>query len=137
MTHREQAHHIQAAMDRRGISSTIGFDDVLSLVRAQSTLHRWAELECGDGNEYCSWSIERDENTGKPYRCVYPHASGTTHRYTTPDREAGALRRVAAICKRNGLHFYHQTDPRGCALYVSNEPLNSSNYTNGIAVVWG
>ena len=28
-------------------------------------------------------------------------------------------------------------DPRGCAIYVSDEPLNSSNYTNGLAVVWG
>ena len=135
MTHREQAHHIQAAVDRRGISSTIGYDDVLSLVRAQSTLHRWSELECGDGDGRVSWGIERDENTGKPY--MLRVGPDWQWKYPIPDREAGALRRVAAICQRNGLHFYHQTDPRGCSLYVSNEPLNSSNYTNGLAVVWG
>ena len=37
------------------------------------------------------------------------------------------------ICKRNSLHFYHQGDPRGCALYVSHEPLPSNNYTHGVA----
>ena len=140
MTHREQAHHIQAAMDRRGISSTIGFDDVLSLVRAQATLHRWAEYECGTevNGGSMSTSIERDDETGKPFRWFYPHRDGyKPFSYPIPDREAGALRRVAAICQRNGLHFYHQTDPRGCAIYVSDEPLNSSNYTNGLAVVWG
>ena len=50
------------------------------------------------------------------------------------DREAGALRRVRAVCAANGLHFYHQGDPRGCALYVAREPLDGSNYTRGFAV---
>jgi hypothetical protein len=47
-----------------------------------------------------------------------------------PDREAGALRRVAEACKAAGLHYYHQTDPRGCALYVAAEPLNAQNYSS-------
>ena len=50
-----------------------------------------------------------------------------------PDREKGALARVEALCKRLDLHYYHQTDPRGCALYVSNEPLPDNAYSNGIA----
>jgi aryl carrier-like protein len=37
----------------RGIN--IGFDDANTLRRAEKTLHRWAELECGDGNNYASW----------------------------------------------------------------------------------
>lgn len=104
-----------------------------TLRRAELVLHRWAELECGDGNDYASWSIERDENTGKPYLCRYPH-QGTATRSLIADREAGALRRVAAVCAELGLHYFHQGDPRGCALYVSREPLNGSNYTNGQAV---
>jgi hypothetical protein len=43
---------------------------------------------------------------------VYPHA-GPSKRYPIADREAGALRRVAKVCAELGLHFYHQTDPRG------------------------
>jgi hypothetical protein len=102
-------------------------------------LHRWGELECGNGNNYGSWAIERDENgEGAPFMVHhhYRHGNGKdwTSRIKIADREAGALRRVAEICKRHGLHFYHQTDPRGCALYVSNEPLPDHNYTHGVAV---
>lgn len=110
--------------------------DANTLRRAQLTLHRWAELECGDGNDYASWAIERDDESGKPYMCRYPH-QGKMSRYAVADREAGALRRVRAVCERNGLHFYHQTDPRGCALYVSREPLTDQNYNRGVAMVLG
>lgn len=111
---------------------SLSFDDANTLRRAQMTLHRWAEQECGDGNDYQSWSIERDETTGKPFMHTYPH-KGESRRYPIADREAGALRRVAEVCKRNGLHYYHQGDPRGCALYVSNQPLPDHNYTHGVA----
>ena len=74
--------------------------------------------------------LERDETTGKPYEY---NTTDTSRRHRIPDREAGALRRVAAVCKRLGLHFYHQGDPRGCALYVSDKPINGGNYTNGAA----
>ena len=111
-------------IERLGVSCTPS--DAAILRRAQLTLHRWAELECGDGNAYASWSIERDEETGKPYRCVYTH-SGTTSRTQVQDKEAIALKRVAGLCKRLGLHFYHQTDPRGCALWVSRQPLDCQN----------
>lgn len=101
---------------------------------AQLTLHRWAEQSCGDSNDYASWAIEREEQTGVPYRCVYPH-QGKSYRTRIPDRETGALKRIAEICKRNGLYFYHQTDPRGCALYVHNNPLTAQNYTNGVPCI--
>ena len=122
----------QALIDRtrtRGIN--LSFDDANALRRAQITLHRWAELECGEGNNCASWSIERDGETSKPYRCHYPH-NGAMRRHSIPDREAGALKRVAAICAANGLHFYHQTDPRGCALYIGIEPL-TDDYDHGLA----
>ena len=103
-----------------------------TLRRAQITLHHWGELECGDGDNLKSWAIERDEKTDIPYMCIYPH-SGNTHRYRIPDKEKGALARVKKLCERNSLHFHYQTDPRGCALYVSNEPLPDNDYTRGIA----
>ena len=43
----------------------IGYDEAQALRRISMTLQRWGELECGDGNDYCSWSIERDEGTDK------------------------------------------------------------------------
>lgn len=107
-----------------------------TLRRAAKTLHRWHELECGDSNDYCSWAIERDETTGVPYRMVYPHAADKPRRTRTPDRERGALKRVAAICAEHGLSYYVQSDPRGAPLYIApaTERLTESDYTNGFAI---
>ena len=135
MSARQNTQELMRAFAHRDIS--IGFDEANTLRRAQITLHRWAELECGDGNDYASWAIERDDTTGIPYMRRYPH-DGQMRQHRIPDREAGALRRVAEICKRLELHYYHQGDPRGCALYVSNEPIGHNSagnisYTTGIA----
>ena len=104
-----------------------------TLRRAALVLHRWDELECGDSNNYRSWCISRDEETGKPYMEVSPH-QGKSYRDPIADREAGAIRRVEAVCKELKLHFYHQGDCRGCPLYVAKQPINGSNYTNGVAI---
>ena len=123
--------------------SKLGFtyDEITALLRIERTLHRWAEQSCGDGNDYASWSIQRDEETGKPFKCVYPH-NAASHRYPIADREAGALRRLATIMepRKRRLVAYHQTDPRGCAIYIVRRkdiPAGAnldSCYTNGIAV---
>ena len=119
----------------------VGLQDAATLRRAQITLHRWDEAECGDSNERESWCIVRDEEAGKPYREVYPNR-GQSYRTPINDLEAGALRRIVEVCERNGLHYYHQGDCRGCSLYVHNEPLNDGGqnqpgvaYTHGVACV--
>ena len=104
------------------------------LRRAEMTLQRWGERECGDGS---NWAIERDEKTGKPFN-VY-HGDGKPSRYAIADREKGALRRVAAIvAQKPGLWFYHQGDPRGHTLYVGRDEdvaghALDSVYNRGIA----
>lgn len=122
----------------------VSYDDADKLRLIERTLHRWAELECGDGNEHGSWSIERDEETDKPFHVheVYgrnnvPHR---TYRTATADREAGALKRLAAILANYPhLVHYHQSDPRGCALWlVERAKLNGDSidrvYMRGVAV---
>lgn len=131
MSARNDTLALMGHLNRNGIAAD--FDDANTLRRAQIALHRWAELECGDGNDHMSWAIERDEDSGKPYFCTYPNDDRPERRRRIADREAGALRRVTAICKRLNAHFYHQTDPRGCALYVSAEPILDHDYTRGIA----
>lgn len=95
------------------------------LRRISMTLHRWFELECGDGYSH----IERDEKTGKPYRyndnARYLQANDPRRGYAVADREAGARKRLVAIIdarnKRNwpeAVTPYVQTDPRGAALYI-------------------
>ena len=132
MSANQDTNELVSRIERR-LSILIPFSVANVLRRAEKTLQRWGEDECGSSNDFASFSIERDETTGKPFRCVYPHKETTVRRYPIADREAGALRRVAAICKEHGLHFYHQTDPRGAALYVSTEPLTAQNYTNGVS----
>lgn len=135
------------------------YEEAHALRRIEMTLHRWAELECGDGNDYASWAIERDEKTDKPYMVTHYHAAPFTdpkhsiRRHPIADREKGALKRLAAILDARNLResppsledyrdvlAYHQTDPRGCALYLvkrSDIPAGaslSSCYTNGLAV---
>lgn len=116
------------------LSDAITLEDAATLRRAACTLTRWACLECGDSNNYASWSIERDEATDLPYFVTYPHDSNKVCKRCIPDREKGALRRITAICQRLGLHFYHQTDPRGWPLYLDKEPLPDNNYNRGIGI---
>jgi len=119
------------------LGNRLPLEQVATLRRAQLTLHRWAE-------EVCNGTIQRDgeDGDGKPFRVwsgnLYSTKAGrnvyTERRSPVPDRERGALARVEAVCKAASLYYYHQTDPRGCALYVSAEPLNASNYSSkGIA----
>lgn len=128
----EKNRQLAGQLSRR-FNRTVSLAQADTLRLAELTLHRWSELECGDGNDRASWAIERDETTGKPYLVTYPH-NGPSRRSAIPDREKGALRRVSDLCSELGLYSYHQTDPRGCALYVSDQPLTGSNYSSiGVA----
>ena len=67
----------------------ISYPDAIALRRIAMTLHAWHELECGTDRG----AIERDETTGKTYWLN----SYSGRRYATPDRETGALKRLAKI----------------------------------------
>lgn len=110
-----------------GVLQSLGFteQECDALRRISMTLHRWHELECGDGNGH----IERDEKTGTPRyfnnnaRYVDPHDPRAWR--VIPDREKGAQKRllgiINALAKRKGVcdvNAYIQTDPRGAALYI-------------------
>lgn len=122
----------------------IRYEDAVQLRRISMTLHRWHELECGDGNNYASWSLVRGkrigkafeyDDDGKPFMEVHSHMGANQVSYRPiPDRETGARERLNRImASYPALKAYIQTDPRGCALYVG-ENLTDSNYSNGIAV---
>ena len=123
---------LQHCLATRGVY--LPLDIVHILRRAERTLQRWYESECGSSNNLASFSIERDEETGVPYRCVYHHTESKVRRYRIADREKGAIKRITDLCQKYELHFYIQTDPRGCALYLAREVLNDRNYSkNGAA----
>lgn len=125
----------------------ITMSDAVDLRRISMTLHRWHEMECGDGNDHGSWSIERDgdEPDSKPFLVHHHYLHGRGKDYTSrtaiPDREMGARKRLATILARYpSLSAYVQTDPRGCALYIlrpGDVPAGaeaSSYYSRGVAV---
>lgn len=120
---------LRARAERYGIS--LSTSDANTLRRAELTLQRWAELECG--NEF--GCIERNEKTGIPYfhraNSRYLAANDPRAWSRIDDREKGALRRVKALCDALGIYYFHQTDPRGCSLYISREPIDDTNYTRG------
>ena len=102
-------------VQRRGLS----LDDALAVRRIAMTLTRWYELKCGDGNGY----IARDETTGKPYyvncNSRYLSPNDPRARWSVPDRERGAIRRLDKIMARYPeLAYYLQTDPRGASVYL-------------------
>jgi hypothetical protein len=127
----------------RLLSAGISYPDAVSLRRISMTLHRWHELECGDGNNYASWCISRGKKTdgvfeyddnGKPFLERHPHTSSKAQYTPIADRERGAMKRLAAIMAGYpNLTAYVQGDPRGASLYIG-EHLTDSNYNNGIAV---
>lgn len=120
--------------------------DRLALRRISMTLHRWHELECNaDVQRFVRTRVGKEmvyvvaEDSGFPYLVSH---NGTKHPYTRiPDREAGALKRLAKIMERYPqLKSYVQTDPRGASLYIlrpGDVPEGcevDSYYSRGIAV---
>lgn len=105
------------------------YEEAVQLRRIEMTLSSWSEAECNG-------EIERDENTGRPFRRYgnYIQADDPRSKHFIADREAGALKRLKVIIDaRNArqvnpdtignpafylVHAYHQTDPRGCSLYI-------------------
>ena len=125
----------------RLINLGFSYPEACQLRRIQSTLHNWDEAECGDSNDRFSRCLERDEVTGKPYWVIRYHSENKERRYPTPDKEKGALKRLAAIMATHpDFVAYHQSDCRGCALYVvrvadiPNGAKLDSCYNLGLAV---
>jgi hypothetical protein len=125
---------LQRNARRQGVNLTLV--DARTLRRAQLTLHRWDELRCGwstPGEYGSSFVLVRDEDgDDKPYIEIHPNTSLGTRWETVPDRERGALRRIKAVCETYGASYYHQSDPRGAALYISADKLTDTNYARAI-----
>ena len=109
----------------------LSIEDAETLRRAELTLTSWA-LEVSNGTIERPWEGTVDGDA-RPYRAgklFGQYCGGVWTRIA--DREAGALRRVAEVCKRNGLEFFHQGDPTGCALYIARQGqgMNDTNYSS-------
>jgi hypothetical protein len=86
-----------------------------TLKRLAKTLHKWAEDEC---NGAIQWEGISEETP----RRYYVDSYGC---YSKPgpiirNKEQECLNTAARLAASHGLSIYHQTDPRGIALYVYN-----------------
>ena len=84
-----------------------------TLRRISLALHRWDE-------HACNGEVETDLD-GKTYSVHQggPWNGWKVARYPTPNRETGAIRRLGLMMADHpGWYFYHQSDPRGAALYL-------------------
>lgn len=165
-TKRQRIANFYIFAERIGVDA----DTADKLRRIEMSLHRWAEAECngeiqrGDDEVVSLNTLEqpcasckvrkgrshRSDCTGgnhtlttipgKPRRYYGPNMDRS---YPVADREAGALKRLAKIMEGlPHLVAYHQTDPRGCALYlVPKDKLQdghdiSSVYNRGFGVCY-
>ena len=129
-----------AASEKNGIKG-LTMRDAKTLRDAEKTLHRWHELECGTGNQWVTFLVERDEESGTPYLWTRPTSDylstfrngARARRRAIIDREKHATNRVQKLAQKVGFHFYVQGDPRGCALYISSEPISARDYYRALA----
>lgn len=137
----ERTHILIRRLEAMGFT----YAEANQLRRIERTLQRWSELECGTGDDRVSLSVVRDDNgEGKPFlrrQWMGLNNQWQDIRTPYPDKEKGALARLAKIMAAHpGLVSYHQSDPRGCALYIlkasdikKGEDINAV-YTRGVAV---
>jgi hypothetical protein len=85
------------------------------LCSIQRKLHLWAEDEC---NGKIQW--EQDPETGEDAPVRYHldrWGSYTIRGGFIPNREKKYIKEATELAAQCGGLIYHQTDPRGCALY--------------------
>jgi hypothetical protein len=86
------------------------------LCAIQRKLHKWAEDECNG-------AIQWEDDACTIPRRYYPDRWGspTLSGPVIPNQEAKLLKEAAALAAQCGGLIYHQSDPRGCALYFYRE----------------
>ena len=87
----------------------------------------------GHDGQIVDLRLERDEDSGVCTRtagswCNYA-GKYVERSYTVPDHETAALKRIDDTCKRIGIHYYIQDDPRGETLYIAAKPIHSNTYS--------
>jgi len=86
-----------------------------SLKRLAKIIHKWNEDEC---NGAIKWHGDNEETPKRYFQDRY--GCFTIPGPTIQDKEKQSVESARKIAARHGLSIYHQTDPRGVALYVYN-----------------
>lgn len=85
------------------------------LCAIQKRLRQWAEQEC---NGAIQWEDDPETGAEIPRRYHLDRWGACTVKGAIiPNREAKLIKEASRIAAECGGLIYHQTDPRGCALY--------------------
>lgn len=98
----------------------------------------FAEMHAKD---YAPWVLTQDFITvrklARRLSSIDTHACNGT-KYTEDESYEKATKRVYkqldALLSQHRINWYHQSDPRGAALYLSRQPMSNINYSNGVAI---
>lgn len=86
------------------------------------------ELKC-----FVSWYDDLKKIQRKLNKIDCDMCNGNIDEAKYKKKTAKLIDRAEHLVKGYDLKAYHQTDPRGCSLYIITEDMNDTNYTNGIA----
>lgn len=96
------------------------------------------------GLEDCSTNIEQVQLVINTYRQLEKISRSLRKSYENScnfplskrqqTREDNLQRKAEMLAIHLGLKAYHQTDPRGCALYLIDVDMDETNYDHGIAI---
>jgi len=103
----------------------INKNDYNRLRRVGQELHRASE-DSAMGTK--NWRGVRDPSSQKPYT-----EKEERHDYGKAFSKTQALRKKYG---KHHIHYYHQGDPRGAALYAAKEKLNHTNYSSKGKVIY-
>jgi hypothetical protein len=120
----------------------LGFtrDEAEQLRRISMTLHRWHELECGDSNDYASWTIARGykkngefvyDDNGKPFEERHVHTENKARYTPIADRESGARRRLNKIIEARNARQRIELPPEQRADLAALRTIRVSAYIQG------
>ena len=130
-TKTQQITYFYETMNRMGFD----FETANKLRLIEKTLHRWSEAECNGEIQR-----EGENGDGRPRRY---YGQFMDHSYPVADREAGAIKRLAAIMTAHpDFVSYVQGDPRDCALYlIPKDKINAGDdigsiYNRGFGVCY-
>jgi hypothetical protein len=103
---------------RESTSSKLGIDknEYNRLRRAAQSLHRSDEDSAMGTKEW-----RHNQNSNKEYK---------EKEYKKDVGHAFKKAKAKALQKAKGLHFHHQSDPRGASLYVAKEKLKDTDYSS-------
>jgi hypothetical protein len=85
------------------------------LKRLEKIIHKWNEDEC---NGAIQWHGDNEETPKRYFQDR--HGCFTIPGPTIQNKERQSIESARKIASKHGLSIYHQTDPRGIALYVYN-----------------